>query len=155
MERSSKSGPRRRSSKKMTAPIMSEIDLARLGDGVVAYIRTMSSEEAQERFPSIDNLPRGLTLYALHAADGTPIALTDTRQAAMSHALGDDLARTGDEELGRGAVAVISASSGTWQRPAGWGRRVIDRAGSAPRGRPCRRFDTPSEEPVHRLGRAD
>jgi hypothetical protein len=51
----------------------------------------MSSEEAQERFPSIDNLPRGLTLYALHAADGTPIALTDTRQAAMSHALGDDL----------------------------------------------------------------
>ena len=91
MERSSKSGPRRRSSKKMTAPIMSEIELARLGDGVVAYIRTMSSEEAQERFPSIDNLPRGLTLYALHAADGTPIALTDTRQAAMSHALGDDL----------------------------------------------------------------
>ncbi len=91
MERSSKSGPRRRSSKKMTAPIMSEIDLARLGDGVIAYIRTMTSEEAQERFPSIDNLPRGLTLYALHAADGTPIALTDTRQAAMSHALGDDL----------------------------------------------------------------
>ena len=91
MERSSKSGPRRRSSKKMAAPIVSEIDLARLGDGVVAYIRTMTSEEAQERFPSIDNLPRGLTLYALHAADGTPIALTDTRQAAMSHALGDDL----------------------------------------------------------------
>ncbi len=91
MERSTKSGPRRRSSKKMTAPIMSEIDLARLGDGVIAYIRTMTSEEAQERFPSIDNLPRGLTLYALHAADGTPIALTDTRQAAMSHALGDDL----------------------------------------------------------------
>lgn len=91
MERNSKSGPRRRSSKKMTAPIMSEFELARLGDGVIAYIRTMSSEEAQERFPSIDNLPRGLTLYALHAADGTPIALTDTRQAAMSHALGDDL----------------------------------------------------------------
>jgi hypothetical protein len=90
MERSSKNSPRRRS-KKMAAPIISEIDLARLGDGVVAYIRTMSSEEAKERFPSIDNLPRGLTLYALHAADGTPIALTDTRQAAMSHALGDDL----------------------------------------------------------------
>jgi hypothetical protein len=90
MERSSKSSGRRRS-KKMAAPIISEIDLARLGDGVLAYIRTMSSEEAKERFPSIDNLPRGLTLYALHAADGTPIALTDTRQAAMSHALGDDL----------------------------------------------------------------
>jgi hypothetical protein len=91
MEGSSKTSSRRRSSKRMAAPIVSESDLASLGDGIVAYIRTMSSEEAQERFPSIDNLPRGLTLYALHAADGTPIALTDTRQAAMSHALGDDL----------------------------------------------------------------
>jgi hypothetical protein len=91
MEESSKSRTRRRSPKPMAAPIMSDIDLARLGDGVVAYIRTMTSEEAKERFPSIDNLPRGLTLYALHAADGTPIALTDTRQAAMSHAMGDDL----------------------------------------------------------------
>jgi hypothetical protein len=91
MEGSSKTGSRRRSSKKITAPIMSEIDLARLGDGVLAYIRTMSSEEAKERFPSVNNLPGGLTLYALHAADGTPIALTDTRQAAMSHAMGDDL----------------------------------------------------------------
>jgi hypothetical protein len=91
MEGSSKTGSRRRSSKRMAAPIMSEIDLARLGDGVVAYIRTMTSEEAKARFPSVDNLPGGLTLYALHAADGTPIALTDTRQAAMSHAMGDDL----------------------------------------------------------------
>ena len=70
MEGSSKTGSRRRSSKKITAPIMSEIDLARLGDGVLAYIRTMSSEEAKERFPSVNNLPGGLTLYALHAADG-------------------------------------------------------------------------------------
>jgi hypothetical protein len=91
MERNSKSGPRRRSSKKMTAPIMSEFELARLGDGVIAYIRTMSSEEAQERFPSIDNLPRGLTLYALHAADGTPLMLTDSRQAALGHAMSDEL----------------------------------------------------------------
>jgi hypothetical protein len=91
MEGSSKSRTRRQTSKAMTTPIMSDMELARLGDGVVAYIRTMTSEEAQERFPSVDNLPRGLTLYALHGADGTPIALTDTRQAALSHAMGDDL----------------------------------------------------------------
>ncbi len=91
MEGSSKTRTRRRATKAMTAPIMSDKELARLGDGVVAYIRTMTSEEAKERFPSVDNLPRGLTLYALHGADGTPIALTDTRQAAMSHAMGDDL----------------------------------------------------------------
>ena len=91
MEGSSKSRARRQSPKTMATPIMSAKELARLGDGVVAYIRTMTSEEAKERFPSVDNLPRGLTLYALHAADGTPIALTDTRQAALSHAMGDDL----------------------------------------------------------------
>ncbi len=72
-------------------PLMSDHDLAQLGDGVVAYIRILTSEEAQERFPSVENLPKGLTLFALHAADGTPIALTDTRQAALSHAMGDDL----------------------------------------------------------------
>lgn len=91
MEESTKSRTRRRTPKPLAAPMMSDVDLASFGDGVVAYIRTMTSEEAKERFPSIDNLPRGLTLYALHAADGTPIALTDTRQAAMSHAMGDDL----------------------------------------------------------------
>ena len=72
MEGSSKTRTRRRSSKRSDAPLMSDIDLAQLGDGVIAYIRTMTSEEAKERFPSVDNLPRGLTLYALHAADGTP-----------------------------------------------------------------------------------
>ncbi len=70
---------------------MSDAELAQLGDGVVAYIRTLTSEEAKERYPSVENLPKGLTLYALNGADGTPIALTDTRQAALSHAMGDDL----------------------------------------------------------------
>jgi hypothetical protein len=42
-------------------------------------------------FPSIEDLPRGINLFALHAADGTPIALTDTRQAALSHAMDGEL----------------------------------------------------------------
>ena len=29
--------------------------------------------------------------FALHAADGTPLALTDSRQAAVGHAMGDEL----------------------------------------------------------------
>ncbi len=43
-------------------------------------------------FPSVEDLPMGINLYSLHAADGTPIALTDTRQAALGHAIEDDLA---------------------------------------------------------------
>lgn len=80
-----------RKSKVVAANVMSQIELAQLGGGEVAYIRMMTSEEAQERFPSIDGLPGGIMLYALHAADGTPIALTDSRQAALSHAIVDEL----------------------------------------------------------------
>ncbi len=80
-----------RKSKLVAANVMSQIELAQLGGGEVAYIRTMTSEEAQERFPSIDGLPGGIMIYALHAADGTPIALTDSRQAALSHAIVDEL----------------------------------------------------------------
>jgi hypothetical protein len=74
------------------APVMSQIELARLGGGEVAYIKTLSSDDARRMFPAIEGLPPGINLYALHAADGTPIALTDTRQAALSHAMEGELA---------------------------------------------------------------
>lgn len=70
---------------------MTETDLATLGGGEVAYIKTLTTDEAQEMFPAIDGLPDGINLYSLHAADGTPLALTDSMQAALSHAFGDEL----------------------------------------------------------------
>jgi hypothetical protein len=74
------------------ANVMSARELAKLGGGEIAYIKTLTSEEAHEMFPAIEGLPKGINLYSLHAADGTPIALTDTMQAAIGHALDDDLA---------------------------------------------------------------
>ena len=71
--------------------LVSEIELARLGDGQVAYIRLMTSAQARRMFPTIKGLPRGMHLFALHAADGTPIALTDSRQAAVGHAIDGEL----------------------------------------------------------------
>ena len=68
------------------APLVSEFDLARLGDGQIAYIRMMTTREAKSLFPMIEGLPKRGTLFALHSADGTPIALTDSRQAAVGHA---------------------------------------------------------------------
>lgn len=82
---------KRRKARPAVAPVMSEIELARLGGGQVAYITTLSSDEALAMFPAIEDLPRGINLFALHAADGTPIALTDTRQAALSHAMDGEL----------------------------------------------------------------
>ncbi len=72
--------------------VMSEIELARLGGGEVAYIKTLSSDQAQTMFPMIEGLPKGIPLFSLHAADGTPIALTDTLQAAIGHAQEGELA---------------------------------------------------------------
>ncbi len=43
-------------------------------------------------FPAVTGLPTGISLFALQAADGTPIALTDSKQAALSHALDGELA---------------------------------------------------------------
>jgi hypothetical protein len=72
-------------------PVMSMSDLAKLGGGKIAYIRVMTPDEAKAMFPAIEGIPTGINLYALHAADGTPIALTDSRQAAVGHAMGDEL----------------------------------------------------------------
>jgi hypothetical protein len=74
-----------------THTVMTEKELATLGGGVVAYIKTLTSDEASRMFPAIEGLPQGINLFSLHAADGTPLALTDTRQAAIGHALDDDL----------------------------------------------------------------
>jgi hypothetical protein len=72
-------------------PAMSMSDLAKLGGGKIAYIRVMTPDQAKAMFPAIEGIPAGINLFALHAADGTPIALTDSRQAAVGHAMGDEL----------------------------------------------------------------
>ena len=81
----------RRSRKAIAGARISRGDLAKLGGGEVAYIKTMTSDEAIKMYPAVTGLPKGINLYALHAADGTPLALTDSRQAAIGHAMGDKL----------------------------------------------------------------
>jgi hypothetical protein len=80
-----------RKAKSAAPPVMSMSEFARLGGGKVAYIRVMTADEAKEMFPAVEGIPTGISLYALHAADGTPIALTDSRQSALGHAMGDEL----------------------------------------------------------------
>jgi hypothetical protein len=81
----------KRGKAKPPTPVMSELELAKLGGGEVAYIKVMTSDEVERMFPAVTDVPRGINFYALHAADGTPLALTDSRQAAVGHALGDEL----------------------------------------------------------------
>lgn len=81
----------RRSRPSPMEAVMGERELAALGGGKIAYIKMLSSDDAKKFYPSVDDLPSGIQLYALHAADGSPLALTDSLQAAMGHAIGDEL----------------------------------------------------------------
>ena len=58
--------------------------LAGLGDGKIAYIKSIRSEDVPTLFPQAPQLAPGLKLFALHAADGTPIMVTDSREAALA-----------------------------------------------------------------------
>jgi hypothetical protein len=82
---------RARKARPAPPPVMSMSDLAKLGGGRIAYIKVMTADEAKRMFPAIEGIPTGIDLFALHAADGTPLALTDSRQAALGHAMGDEL----------------------------------------------------------------
>ncbi|MEP0521782.1 MAG: DUF1150 domain-containing protein [Hyphomicrobiales bacterium] len=66
--------------------VMSALELAQLGDGEVAYIRPMTSDQFQEAFPEADKLPSGIKLWALLNADGAPIVIGDSRDAIIANA---------------------------------------------------------------------
>lgn len=91
METKSNRSTKRNRERLSMLPTMSMSELAKLGGGKIAYIKMMTSDEAKEMFPAIEGLPTGINLFALHAADGTPLALTDSHQAAVGHAMGDEL----------------------------------------------------------------
>ncbi len=82
---------RARAKRAVRAPLMSEVELARLGGGYVAYIRVITARQASKMFPAVQGLPKNGNIFALYGADGTAIALTDSKQAALGHAKDDEL----------------------------------------------------------------
>jgi hypothetical protein len=74
-----------------TRPAVSQADLAHLGEGSVAYLREMGSEELKGKFPGLPEIQPGLKLWALFAADGRPILLSDERERALAGAAENDL----------------------------------------------------------------
>ncbi|MGD9844090.1 MAG: DUF1150 family protein [Variibacter sp.] len=60
--------------------------LANLGGGQIAYVKPIRSEDVHAMFPQVPELAPGMKLFSLHAADGTPIMVTDTREAAIATA---------------------------------------------------------------------
>jgi hypothetical protein len=73
------------------APFISPQALAGLGGGKIAYVKTIRSEDLHTLFPQAPQLQPGMQLFALHAADGTPIMVTDSREAAVANAISHEL----------------------------------------------------------------
>ncbi len=57
----------------------------------IAYVKQIRSEDVPGLFPEAPKIAPGLKLFALHAADGTPIMLTDSREAAVANAWSNEL----------------------------------------------------------------
>ncbi|HVV62010.1 MAG TPA: DUF1150 domain-containing protein [Pseudolabrys sp.] len=72
-------------------PAITQDALAHLGDGRLAYVKAIKSEDVGNLFPQAPRIAPGIKLFVLHAADGTPIMLTDTREAAIANAWSQEL----------------------------------------------------------------
>ena len=76
---------------RQTPAPMTRSEFAQLGDGEVAYIKQLDSDAAERLFPALHDAPKGIDFFAVLGADGTPLALTDRRNAAIATAIENDL----------------------------------------------------------------
>ncbi len=77
--------------KSLVSPPFSDEQFAHLGGGSLAYLREIRSEDVSRLFPQAPPVQPGLQLFALLAADGTPIVVTDTKDAALANAYANEL----------------------------------------------------------------
>lgn len=70
---------------------MTADQFAHLGEGALAYLKKVSSDDIRGRFPGMPEIAPGLELWALFAANGQPIFLTDERNSALGAAAQNDL----------------------------------------------------------------
>ncbi|WP_292531710.1 DUF1150 domain-containing protein [Methylocystis sp.] len=67
------------------APLTTE-QFAQLGDGIIAYVRPMRSEDVNRLYPHAPQIAPGLTIFALFGADGAPIVLADSEEGCIGNA---------------------------------------------------------------------
>ena len=73
------------------APITSASEFAALGGSRLAYVRAARSEDVAYFCPEAPMLAPGQQVFVLYAADGTPILVTDSHEAAIANAEQEDL----------------------------------------------------------------
>ena len=72
-------------------PILTQDQLAQLGEGLIAYVKAIRSDDVGTMFPEIPGVKPGVQLFALLGANGRPLILTDSRDAAVANAMQNEL----------------------------------------------------------------
>ena len=72
-------------------PSLTPHELAALGGGRIAYVRAMRGEELTRLFPQAPEIAADRQIYVLLAADGSPLVIADSEQAAVANAWNNDL----------------------------------------------------------------
>lgn len=70
---------------------LSDVEFARLGGGRMAYIREIGMDRASLLMGEAAMFPRGGKLYCLYGADGTPMAISGSQEAAIANAFEHEL----------------------------------------------------------------
>ena len=72
-------------------PAFEPAELALMGEGQIAYVRPIRSDDVKRLFPGAPDLTPGLDLFALLSASGSPIMLADSRDVVVANAAEHDL----------------------------------------------------------------
>jgi hypothetical protein len=70
---------------------ITENEFAHLGEGAIAYVRQITSDDLKARFPGLPEIKPGLDLWAVFAANGQPMMVADEQAVAISAAVNRDL----------------------------------------------------------------
>ncbi|MEI8180555.1 DUF1150 family protein [Aestuariivirga sp.] len=66
-------------------------DLALLGEGALGYIREIEINEAQRLLGTGASVSAESTLFCLYHADGTPVSISGSKEAALGSAFEHEL----------------------------------------------------------------
>lgn len=66
--------------------ILTDLEFAQLGEGRVAYLKRVRTDDLARKFPDLPPMTPGIEVWGLFGAAGDPIVLSDVRAHALAGA---------------------------------------------------------------------
>lgn len=66
--------------------VFTDLEFAQLGEGRVAYLKRIRTDELAKKFPGLPPMTPGIEVWGLFGAAGEPIILSDVRAQALAGA---------------------------------------------------------------------